>query len=175
VTGRFHRRQLTVIMAPRKRPLDDDDPTQTGGFPMRHLALSSAALALLFFGGAVPAAAQNAGGPAMSAQGQGTAQEQFNLSPSKERNMMQALRNEQTQNPPSGFDGRVGSKVPESMSTRPLSNEATAQAPETKGLLFVRLPDRVLLIDPENKAVVEIVADETTTGSAGSNTGGDNK
>jgi hypothetical protein len=132
---------------------------------MRHLTLGSAALALLFFGGAVPVAAQSPGSSDMSSQGQGTAREKFNLSQSQEKNMMQALRNERTQNPPSGFDGSVGSKVPDSMSTSSLPNEATAQAPQTKGLLFVRLPDRVLLIDPDNKAVVEIVADETTTGS----------
>jgi hypothetical protein len=134
---------------------------------MRHLTLGATALALLFFGGAVPAAAQNTGS-SMSSQGQGTSQEKFNLSPSKERQMMQVLRNEQTQNPPSGFDGRVGSKVPDSMTTKSLPNEASAHAPETKGVLFVRLPDRVLLIDPDNKAVVEIVADETTTGSGSS-------
>jgi len=138
---------------------------------MRHLTLGSAALALLFFGGAVPIAAQNPGISDISSQGQGTAQEKFNLSPSQEKNVTQALRNEQAQNPPAGFDGRVGSKVPDSMSARSLPNEASAQAPGTKGMLFVKLPDRVLLIDPENKAVVEIVADETTTGSGGSNTG----
>lgn len=140
---------------------------------MRHLTLGSAALALLCFGGVVPVAAQTPGqGPGgLSSSGQGTAQEKFNLSPSQEKSMTQALRNEQTQSAPSGFDGRVGSKVPDSMSTRSLPDQASAQAPQTKGLLFVKLPDRVLLIDPENKAVVEIVADETTTGSGGSNTG----
>jgi hypothetical protein len=140
---------------------------------MRHLTFGAAAVYLLLFGAAVPAAAQSPGG--MSGQGQGTSQEKFNLSPSQEHNMMQALRNEQKQNAPPAFDGRVGSKVPDSMSTKSLPDAATAQAPETKGLLFVHLPDRVLLIDPDTKAVVEIVADQTTTGSSGSNTGSDSK
>jgi len=138
---------------------------------MRHLTSATTALALLVFGGLAPAAAQAPGGSGMSSQGQGASQEKFNLSPSQERSMSQALRSEQTQNPPSGFDGRVGSKVPDSLSTRSLPDQASANAPQTKGLLFVKLPDRVLLIDPDNKAVVEIVADETTTGSGGSTTG----
>jgi hypothetical protein len=134
---------------------------------MRHLTLASAALALVFLGGALPAAAQTPRDSSTSSQGQAV-QEKYKLTPSQEQNMMQTLRNEQTQNSPSGFDGRVGSKVPDSMSMRQLPNEAAAHAPQTKGLLFVRLPDRVLLIDPDEKAVVEIVADRATTGSGGS-------
>jgi hypothetical protein len=161
-------------MASRWRPLDYDACFNSDRrIPMRHLTFGAAALYLLLFGGTVPAAAQNPGG--MLNQDQGTSQEKFNLSPSQEHNMMQALRNEQKQTPPAAFDGHVGSKVPDSMSTKSLPDEATAQAPETKGLLFVHLPDRVLLIDPDNKAIVEIVADHTTTGSGGSNTGSDGK
>ena len=40
-----------------------------------------------------------------------------------------------------------------------------------KNLLFVKLPDRIVLIDPDTKRVTEIVADEATTGS---NTTGSN-
>jgi hypothetical protein len=158
-------------MAPRWRPLDDDACFNSDRrIPMRHLTFGAAALYLLLFGGTVPAAAQTPGG--MLNQGQGTSQEKFNLSPAQEHNMMQALRNEQKQTPPAAFDGHVGSKVPDSMSTKSLPDEATAQAPETKGLLFVHLPDRVLLIDPDNKA---IVADHTTRGSGGSISGSDSK
>jgi hypothetical protein len=161
-------------MASRWRPLDYDACFNSDRrIPMRHLTFGAAALYLLLFGGTLPTAAQSPGG--MLNQGQGTSQEKFNLSPSQEHNMMQALRNEQKQTPPAAFDGHVGSKVPDSMSTKSLPDEATAQAPETKGLLFVHLPDRVLLIDPDNKAIVEIVADHTTTGSGGSNTGSDGK
>jgi len=42
--------------------------------------------------------------------------------------MMRALpQRADAERVPSGFDGRVGSKVPDSMSSQPLSNEATAQ------------------------------------------------
>jgi hypothetical protein len=41
----------------------------------------------------------------------------------------------------------------------------TAQVPETKTFLFVKLPDRILLIDPDSKAVAEIVGGPASTGS----------
>jgi hypothetical protein len=136
---------------------------------MRLPTLTSATLALALLG-ALPAGAQspadkNPSDNDLSTENQGTAQDKYRMSLSQQRDMMQTLRNQQTQNAPSGFDGRVGSKVPNSMSTRPLPDEATAQAPQVKGLLFVHLPDRVLLIDPDEKAIVEIVPDDATTGS----------
>jgi hypothetical protein len=39
------------------------------------------------------------------------------------------------------------------------------QVPEAKQLLFVKLPDRILLIDPDTKLVSEIVTEPSTTGS----------
>jgi hypothetical protein len=51
------------------------------------------------------------------------------------------------------------------MSAQKLPNNVTDQVPDTKGLLFVKLPDRIVLIDPDTKLVTEIVMDATTTGS----------
>jgi hypothetical protein len=60
------------------------------------------------------------------------------------------------------------------MSAQSMPNNVTNQVPETKNLLFVKLPDRIVLIDPDNKLVTQIVMDNTMTGSSttGSNTGG---
>lgn len=38
--------------------------------------------------------------------------------------------------------------------------------PETKSYLFIKLPDRILLIDPDTKTVAEIVGAPATTGSS---------
>jgi hypothetical protein len=53
------------------------------------------------------------------------------------------------------------------MTAQALPNDVTNQVPETKNLLFVKLPDRIMLIDPDTKLVTEIVmdSDSTTTGS----------
>jgi hypothetical protein len=37
---------------------------------------------------------------------------------------------------------------------------------ETKSYLFIKLPDRILLIDPDTKTVAEIVGAAATTGSS---------
>jgi hypothetical protein len=45
------------------------------------------------------------------------------------------------------------------------SEQRHRPAPEAKNLLFVKLPDRIVLIDPDTKLVAEIVVNDTTTGS----------
>ena len=56
------------------------------------------------------------------------------------------------------------------MYAQSLPTNVTNQVPEAKNLLFVKLPDRVLLIDPDSKMVSEIVMD-TDSQTTGSNTG----
>jgi hypothetical protein len=65
----------------------------------------------------------------------------------------------------SGAQPQVGSKVPDFMSAQALPSNVTDQVPETKRLLFIKLPDRILLIDPDSKLVAEMIMDDTTTGS----------
>ena len=51
------------------------------------------------------------------------------------------------------------------MSAQKLPNNVTDQVPDAKGLLFVKLPDRIVLIDPDTKLVTEILMNAATTGS----------
>jgi hypothetical protein len=51
------------------------------------------------------------------------------------------------------------------MAAHPMPGNVAADVPETKNLLFVKLPDRVLLIDPDSKAIAEILLAGDTTGS----------
>jgi hypothetical protein len=91
------------------------------------------------------------------------------LSASQERMVSQGLANSPSQSAPSGGQPQVGSRVPDSMSAQTLPSNVTDQVPETKNLLFVKLPDRILLIDPDTKVVAEMIIDDATT--TGSNTG----
>jgi hypothetical protein len=50
------------------------------------------------------------------------------------------------------------------MTSKALPDDVTAQVPATKTYLFVKLPDRILLIDPDTKLVAEIVGGPATTG-----------
>ena len=129
-----------------------------------HLCAGIAALALIAVTG--PAAAQNA------ASTQGQNRQSLNLDSAQQHQVTQGLNNQQAQAKPPGFDGQVGSKVPDSMHPQSLPGNVTSDVPETKGYLFVKLPDRALLIDPETKTVVELVLAENATGSTPDNTGG---
>jgi hypothetical protein len=119
------------------------------------MQLRAGAMALALLGSVGFATAQN---PPSSGQ------EKLNLSPSQERTVSQGLSREPTQ-PAQGYQGQVGSKPPESLKQQTLPNDVTAQVPETKNMLFIKLPDRILLIDPDNKTVAEIVMGPATTGS----------
>jgi hypothetical protein len=118
--------------------------------------LRAATLVLGLLGSAGFAMAQNV-------PGSRGAQEKLNLSQPHEHTITQGLRNEPPQSAP-GYRGDVGSKLPDSMTSKALPDEVTAQVPVTKTYLFVKLPDRILLIDPDTKLVAEIVGGPATTG-----------
>jgi len=102
------------------------------------------------------------------------------LTATQQRTVNQGLANSPSQ-PAPGAQPQVGDKVPDSMNAQSLPTNVTNQVPEAKNLLFVKLPDRVLLIDPVSKMVSEIImdTDSQTTGSnsatTGSNTSGSNQ
>jgi hypothetical protein len=103
---------------------------------------------------------------AQSAQ-QGSQREQLNLNSAKEQAVTQGLANQPARSVP-GYSGQIGSKLPSSETAQKLPNDVQAQVPETKELLFVKLPDRILLIDPDTQLVTEIVMAPVTTGSGSS-------
>lgn len=115
--------------------------------------IRTAAISLALFGSVGLAAAQ-------------TSSDRTDLTPSQERMVSQGLANSPSQAAPTGTQPQVGSKVPDSMTTRELPKNVTDQVPETKQLLFVKLPDRIMLIDPDSKLVTEIIMDSTTSGSS---------
>jgi hypothetical protein len=126
--------------------------------------IRAGAITVAIFSSVGFAAAQNArsGTPGMA---------RADLTSQQEKMVSQGLANSPSQSAPAGAQPQVGNKVPDSMTAQALPNDVTDQVPEAKNLLFVKLPDRVLLIDPDSKLVTEIVMDDTTTGS---NTTGSN-
>ncbi len=128
----------------------------------QRLHTTAMVVAIAVLGGVGLAAAQN---PAGGAPGSG--QGQLNLNQAQGRMVNQGLKGEQAQSAP-GYQGQVGSKPPDSATPHALPNNVTEQVPQTRNFLFVKLPDRILLIDPVNRLVAEIVpADETTGSGAG--------
>jgi len=117
--------------------------------------LCASTFALAVLGSVSLAGAQNA---------PGDMQEKLKLSQSKERQVTQGLSREQPQSA-AGYQGQVGSKPPESLSAKPMPDDVADQVPETKRYLFIKLPDRIVLIDPDTNMVAEIVGAPATTGA----------
>jgi hypothetical protein len=113
--------------------------------------------------GAITIAVFSSIGIAAAQRTPGTAQ--ADLTPAQERMVSQGLASSPSQQAPSGAQPQVGNTLPDSMSAQKLPNNVTDQVPDAKGLLFVKLPDRIVLIDPDTKLVTEILMDATTAGS----------
>ena len=123
--------------------------------------IRTGAIAAVLFGNVCFATAQQAPSGAHS-----------DLTANQQQAVSQGLSTSPPQQAPTGAQPAVGEKLPDSMTAQSLPNNVTDQVPQVKNLLFVKLPDRIVLIDPDNKHVIEIVADEATTGA---NTTGSNK
>lgn len=91
---------------------------------------------------------------------------ELNLTAQQKQSIMQSVQSEKGQ-PAAGFQPRVGTSVPQSMSMHQLPSNVTAQVPAAKGLEYIKLDNNtVLLIDPKDKRVAEIIAPSGTTGAA---------
>ena len=128
---------------------------------MKQLLYSGAMLVVLGCAGA--ATAQNANDAAQSNNAHP------NLNPAQQQMVSNNLSSTPSQSAPSGAQPQVGDKVPDSMSAQSMPQNVADQVPEAKELLFVKLPDRILLIDPDTKLISEIVTEPTTTGSTAGN------
>jgi hypothetical protein len=91
---------------------------------------------------------------------------ELNLTVQQKQSIVQSIQSEKGQ-PAAGFQPRVGASVPQSMSMRPLPPNVTTQVPATKDLEYVKLDNNtVLLIDPKNRRVADIIMPAGTTGAA---------
>src|ERR1700704_3341288 len=70
------------------------------------------------------------------------------LTTKQQQMVSQGLAASPSQSAPADAQPQVGNKLPDSMSAQALPSNVTDQVPDAKNMLFVKLPDRVLLIDP---------------------------
>jgi hypothetical protein len=117
----------------------------------------------LIYAGAITLAIIGSLGFASAQRGSGA--NHPNLTPTQERTVSQGLAASPSQAAPVGVQPQVGNMLPDSLAAQALPSDVSDRVPEAKQLLFVKLPDRIVLIDPETKLVTEIVMDEVTTGS----------
>jgi hypothetical protein len=92
---------------------------------------------------------------------------QLNLTSAQKQTILQSVASEKGQAAPSGFQAKVGEKAPQSLSMHQLPSSATNQVSAAKQYEYAKLQNNeVLLIDPKDRQVAEIIMPSSTTGSA---------
>jgi hypothetical protein len=92
---------------------------------------------------------------------------ELNLTAQQKQMIMQSVQSEKGQPAPAGFQPKVGASVPQSMPTRQLPSNVTATVPAAKGLEYAKLANNeILLIDPKDMRVTDIIMPSGTTGAA---------
>jgi hypothetical protein len=92
---------------------------------------------------------------------------ELNLTDQQKRAIAQSVQAEKGQSAPVGFMPRIGSSVPQSLSRRQLPSNITTQVPAAKNLEYTKFDNNeVLLIDPSDMRVAEIMTPSGTTGAA---------
>jgi hypothetical protein len=97
----------------------------------------------------------------------GVASADLNLTPQQKQAIMQSVQSERGQSAPAGFLPKVGAPVPQSMTMHQLPSNVTVEVPATKGLEYSKLDNNeILLIDPKDRRVTDIIMPSGTTGAA---------
>jgi hypothetical protein len=92
---------------------------------------------------------------------------ELNLTAQQKQTIMQSVQTERGQPAPAGFLPRIGASVPQSMSMRQLPSNVTTQVPVAKDLEYAKLDNNeVLLIDPKDRRVADIITPSGATGAA---------
>jgi hypothetical protein len=91
----------------------------------------------------------------------------LNLTSSQKQTIFQSVASEKGQTAPSGFQAKLGEKVPQSLSMHQLPSSVTNQVSAAKEYEYAKLQNNeVLLINPKDRQVAEIIMPPSTTGSA---------
>ena len=90
----------------------------------------------------------------------------LNLSSAQKQTIFQSVMNEKGQAAPAGFQAKVGTVAPQTLSLHALPANAANQIPAVKGYEYAKLQNNeVLLINPKDRHVAEIIMQPSTTGS----------
>lgn len=62
-----------------------------------------------------------------------------------------------SQRAPSNFSASVGTAVPNDITLRPIPRKVASQLPTLKPYRFARLPGEILIVNPSDKKVVDVI------------------
>jgi hypothetical protein len=90
---------------------------------------------------------------------------QLNLTPSQQQILSQRLGREQAQQAPAGYRPQVGSTLPDAVQTRSLPPEIVQQIPQLQTFHYTIMPGYMIVVDPRNQMVMELISVPATTGA----------
>jgi hypothetical protein len=89
------------------------------------------------------------------------------LTSAQKQTIFQSVMNEKGQAATAGFQAKVGTAAPQSLSLHALPASVASQVPAAKDYEYAKLQNNeVLLINPKDRHVAEIIMPPSTTGSA---------
>jgi hypothetical protein len=139
---------------------------------MRHFITIAAVLSTGIALAQTPNGQPPGAGPRSGAE---SIQPQLNLTQQQKQAVNRGLSGEPSQNAAADLQLRVGEPLPSSITPHVMPKSVTEPVPETKWYEFAKLPDRVLMVDPKDRSIAEIIPILTTpatTGAARSNPSG---
>ena len=94
-------------------------------------------------------------------------QPRLNLTQQQKQAVNRGLSGEPSQNAAADLQLRVGEPLPSSITPHVMPKSVTEPVPETKWYEFAKLPDRVLMVDPKDRSIAEIILIPTTPATTG--------
>jgi hypothetical protein len=126
---------------------------------MKLSLLPSAVVLILATGIAAHAADNKATSSSSSSNAQAAATDQLSLTRVQERTAWRDLsRNAKQQTAPSSFTPSVGATVPDGITLRAMPQRAANQLPALKPYDFALLQNKLLIINPNDKKVVDVIS-----------------
>jgi hypothetical protein len=91
---------------------------------------------------------------------------QLSLTSAQMQTIYHGLASEKGQSAPANFQAKLGAKVPDSLTIHQLPSSVTNEVSATKGFEYAKLANNeVVLIDPKDRQVAEVIMPPSTTGS----------
>ena len=131
---------------------------------MRHFITIAAVLSTGIALAQTPNGQAPGAGPRSGAE---SIQPRLNLTRQQKQAVNRGLSGEPSQNAAADLQIRVGEPLPNSITPHVMPKSVTEPVPETKWYEFAKLPDRVLMVDPKDRSIAEIITIPTTPATTG--------
>ncbi len=133
------------------------------------------AIVVALLGGVSLAVAQTTspGSSPSASPGASSSMSQVNLTQQQKQKIWQSLASASGQTAPAGFTASEGATVPQQVNLQPLPQTASADLPSNaRNMQYAKMQDQILIVDPSDRKVVEVIKQSDAMGASGSSPSG---